>query len=101
MACVEWFGDVIDFFSYGKQKVVENTSADMVTQSFTGKELDLYVGDEVKGEDGEGRYYFGARYYDAEVGIWTSTGPVHGNDWSPFVYCHNNPNLNQQQIETA
>ena len=65
-------GAVYDYFPYGKQ-IVENTSSETnVTQTFTGKELDLFDKDVPDGEDGEGWYYFGARYYDADVGMWTS-----------------------------
>ena len=47
---------------------------------FTGKELDA---------DGMGLYYFGARYYDADVGIWTSCD-LAGQFWNPYGY-HSNP----------
>jgi len=43
-----------------------------------------------EGEDGEGWYYFGARYYDAEVGLWTSTDPAKQYH-SSYTYCGNNP----------
>ena len=34
--------------------------------------------------------YFGARYYDAEVGLWTSTDPVH-EFWNAYSYTGANP----------
>ncbi|NLD94967.1 MAG: RHS repeat-associated core domain-containing protein [Fibrobacter sp.] len=65
---------VYDYFAYGKQ-IAESTSPQQVTQTFTGKELDLFEKNAATGEDGEGLYYFGARYYDAEIGVWTSIDP--------------------------
>jgi len=34
--------------------------------------------------------YFGARYYDAEIGVWTSPDPLE-QDWNLYGYCGNNP----------
>jgi RHS repeat-associated protein len=45
--------------------------------SFTGKEFD------------EDLYYFGARYYDANLGKFTSVDPVKDNQ--PYSYVRNNP----------
>ena len=46
---------------------------------FTGKE-----------KDAMGLYYFGARYYDPEIGRFISEDPgKDGNDW--FAFCGNNP----------
>ncbi len=45
--------------------------------SFTGKELD------------EDLYYFNARYYDPNIGRFTSVDPVKDN--LPYVYVNNNP----------
>jgi RHS repeat-associated protein len=72
----EMKGSVYDYFPYGKQELVMNNPPAKITQTFTGKELDLYDGETVTGEDGEGRYYFGRRYYDADVGRWTSVDPA-------------------------
>lgn len=35
-------------------------------------------------------YYFGARYYDPETGVWLSTDPA-GQGWNAYGYCNNNP----------
>jgi len=45
--------------------------------SFTGKELDSEL------------YYFNARYYDSNIGRFTSVDPVEGNN--PYAYVENNP----------
>ncbi len=55
-------GPVFDYFPYGKQVEEEVTTDAPVTPTFTGKELDLFENDFASGEDGEGWYYFGARY---------------------------------------
>ncbi|MFC1480812.1 RHS repeat-associated core domain-containing protein [Candidatus Neomarinimicrobiota bacterium] len=47
-----------------------------------------------KAEDAEtGLYYFGARYYDAELGRWTQPDPLWAKypGWSPYNYALNNP----------
>jgi RHS repeat-associated protein len=84
-------GTTYDYFPYGKQEVVMIVADNpKITQTFTGKELDLYDGDAVNGEDGEGRYYFGKRYYDADVGRWVAVDP--GRQYIDlFNYCESNP----------
>jgi len=57
---------VYDYFPYGK-KIVEMAGGEKPeTHTFTGKELDKYDKDIPVNEDGEGYYYFPARYYDPE-----------------------------------
>lgn len=36
-------------------------------------------------------YYFGARYYDPEIGLWTSTDPA-GQFWNSYAYAGNGIN---------
>ena len=52
---------------------------------FTGKELDNDLD--------LGLYYFGARYYDAEVGRFIGVDPLAGKypGWTPYNYTLNNP----------
>ena len=82
-------GPVFDYFPYGKQKE-EVVTPEKITQTFTGKEFDLFEQDTTSGDDGEGWYYFGARYYDADVGLWTAVDPA-GEYYSPYTYVGNNP----------
>jgi RHS repeat-associated protein len=56
---------------FGQQITSENRF------SFTGKELDKDL------------YYFNARYYDSNLGKFTSVDPV--SDEHPYGYVHNNP----------
>jgi len=39
--------------------------------------------------DGLKLNYFGARYYDPEVGVWTSVDPMEQN-WNDYTFCNNN-----------
>jgi RHS repeat-associated protein len=81
---------VYDYYAYGKKVVEKSTSEDPVTQMFTGKEADRYDPDMAEGEDGEGYCYFGRRYFDAEIGLWTACDPTH-EFWSAFSYTSGNP----------
>jgi RHS repeat-associated protein len=76
-----------DYFPYGK-KIDLTTTPDHVTQTFTGKELDRYDESMGEGEDGEGWYYFGARYYDVDIGKWISTDPKK-EFYDYYRYCVN------------
>lgn len=82
-------GPVFDYFPYGKQKEVV-VAPENVTQTFTGKELDLFEKDIADGEDGEGWYYFGARFLDPDLGIWISCDPV-DEFWNSYAYGPGNP----------
>ena len=68
-----------DYRAFGEQvKLTE--SADKVTENFTGKEKD----DETE------LNYFGARYLDPMLGVWTSVDPMRQYQ-NPFIYAGNNP----------
>ena len=53
------------------------------------KEFDREGADE-NGVGGINAYYFGARMYDPETGIWFSVDPA-GQDWNSYGYCGANP----------
>ena len=57
-------------------------------EKFTTKEFDQ-DGD-VNGAVGIAMYYFGARYYDPDVGVWGSADPVE-QDWNTYGYCGGDP----------
>ena len=68
-----------DYRAFGEQ-VTLTESADKVTENFTGKEKD----DETE------LNYFGARYLDPMLGVWTSVDPMRQYQ-NPFIYAGNNP----------
>ncbi|WP_407450217.1 RHS repeat domain-containing protein [Fibrobacter sp.] len=69
-----------DYRAFGEQ-VTLTESADKVTENFTGKELD----DETELD------YFGARYLDPMLGMWTSVDPARQFS-SPYLYAGNGYN---------
>lgn len=62
------------FYSFGNRKQLL-TSSNPVREKFTGKEFDSEMG----------LSYFGARYYDADLGGWISPDPGRQFD-SPYAY---------------
>jgi len=52
-----------------------------------------YTGKPLDGELGLNLYYFGARYYMANLGRWASVDPLLGKypGWSPYAYTRCNP----------
>ncbi|WP_291151923.1 RHS repeat-associated core domain-containing protein [Flavobacterium sp. UBA7680] len=82
-------GDAYQFFlnlPFGETMAEQLPSSDYQTPyKFNGKELD----------EETGLYYYGARYYDPKVSIWYSVDPLAEKypDYSPYVYCANNPVL--------
>jgi RHS repeat-associated protein len=66
------------------------TSALNVREKFTTKEFDEEGG--TGGGDGLHLFYFGARYYDPEIGTWTSVDPMR-QYLNSYLYCSNNPVL--------
>ncbi|MEE3486172.1 MAG: RHS repeat-associated core domain-containing protein [Bacteroidales bacterium] len=69
-----------DYRSFGEQVTLAET-ADKVTENFTGKERD----DETQLD------YFGARYLDPMLGMWTSVDPMR-QFASPYLYAGNGMN---------
>ena len=69
-----------DYEPYGKLKLEVLTSDVGVTNQFTGKEFEARIG----------LYYYGARYYDPELGIWIGPDAA-GQHHSSYTYGSNNP----------
>ena len=68
-----------DYRAFGEQVSLAEPS-DKVTENFTGKERD----DETELD------YFGARYLDPMLGMWTSVDPARQYQ-NPYLYAGNNP----------
>lgn len=70
-------GAIYEYYPYGKEVMLNVTSSgtgqNILTQTFTGKEMDLFTGEYPSNQDGNGLYYFGARYYDSDIGKWLTT----------------------------
>ncbi len=69
-----------DYRSFGEQVTLAET-ADKVTENFTGKEKDVETQLD----------YFGARYLDPMLGLWTSVDPAR-QFASPYLYAGNGYN---------
>ena len=96
---VDQYGDPVgydDYYPFGKVMPgrSNNTSNPHDAYKFTGKELDQ--------ENGIDLEYFGARYYDPEIGRWLSVDPILNKkpdalvnkgylNVSPYNYAFNNP----------
>jgi RHS repeat-associated protein len=72
--------------------LTEPAKGEKVTEKFTGKEFD-----EDESGSGIGMFYFGARYYDAEVGVWASTDKMH-QFFSSYAYASNGREGNTNPI---
>lgn len=76
------------YSAYGKEYWVLQPAADGTKEKFTGKEFD---NEGAYGADpGVNLFFFGARYYDPDIGMWISTDPA-GQYPSPYSYCGGNP----------
>jgi RHS repeat-associated protein len=74
----------LEYLPFGKTQV--STGMDTVSHKFTGKELDVSTG----------LYYYGARYYDPEIGRFISADTIVPAPYDPqtlnrYAYCRNNP----------
>ncbi|MBD3343511.1 MAG: hypothetical protein GF401_00440 [Chitinivibrionales bacterium] len=78
------------FASYGKYENLEPLpgSVEEAREKFTGKEFDEEGEEIANGVSGIQAYYFGARFYDPEVGIWLSTDPQN-QFFTPYGYATN------------
>ena len=76
--------EAYEYFPYGRisRSFVGTSGTD---EKFTGKEFDNNFGERV--------YFFGARYYDADLGIWLRIDPLAHlrPGFSPYNYCQLNP----------
>ncbi|MGC1119670.1 MAG: RHS repeat-associated core domain-containing protein [Candidatus Methanofastidiosia archaeon] len=86
----------------GSTRLVTDESADIVVSTrfepfgentSPGEESYLFTGKE---QDETGLYYYGARYYDPELGRFTTRDPLAGDKTNPqslnlYGYCVNNP----------
>jgi RHS repeat-associated protein len=72
-----------DYYPFGETMRVLPGNPYQNRYKFTEKERDLETGYD----------YFGARYYDSELGRWLSVDPLADKypGWSPYNYCMNNP----------
>jgi RHS repeat-associated protein len=73
------------YMPFGEPLVDEHVSRKEMPYKFNGKEID----------EETGLYYYGARYYDAGIGVWYGVdvlGEKHPNIGG-YAYCNNNPIL--------
>ena len=88
-------------FAYGAKKQLAVNQSLKFRKEFTGKEFD---DDGASGDldNGMNLYYFGARYYDPDIIMWTSPDPM-DEFWNSYSYVGMNPiNLiDPDGLETA
>jgi RHS repeat-associated protein len=84
-------GSLVDATMYHPYGNMEEVAAgnESVRERFTGKEYDK-EGGTGNGVDGIRLDYFGARYYDPDLGIWTSPDPA-GQYTNAYLYGDNSP----------
>jgi RHS repeat-associated protein len=75
-------GEAFWYNPFGKQDSVIIAGTDRHRFTYNGKEFD--EGTELS------RYYYGARYYDPELGRFMTPDPIK-DDWTPYSYVRNNP----------
>jgi RHS repeat-associated protein len=82
--------DIFDYHPYGLQSKLMTSGFGKITETYAAKELD----EEEKRLSQEiafaGLYYFGARFYEPELGMWISPDPL-GQYQSPYTYSGNDP----------
>ncbi len=72
-----------NYYPYGETMQEYQSGTKNRKYRFTGKERD----------DETNQDYFGARYYDSELGRWNTVDPMAEKypEWSPYNYCINRP----------
>jgi RHS repeat-associated protein len=89
-------GDITDAIMYQPYGTMEEVAgiatpgADPERERFTGKEFDREG--KINGANGIELFYFGARYFDPDIGIWIGTDPV-DQFLNTYSYCGANPIL--------
>ncbi len=79
--------EAVLYAPYGKMvEELASSGEKDVREKFTGKEYD--TDGSGNGGTGIGLFYFGARYYDADVGRWVSTDPAE-QFWDLYAYAGN------------
>ena len=91
-AVIDEAGEVLqqtDYYPFGTAFALDNT--DKNKYLYGGKELQ----DEVLSGTQVGLYDFHARFYDSNIGGWSTMDPLAEKYYnvSPYVYCNNNPVL--------
>jgi len=90
-------GDITDAIMYQPYGTMEEVAgiatpgADPERERFTGKEFDREGKDSANGVSGLSAYYFGARFFDPEIGMWLTCDPSQ-QFWSPYGYTGNGIN---------
>ncbi len=93
-ATVDELGQVVGYDDYDPWGyILPGRSLATGTSTVAGAAKNKFTGKEWDDELGLKWYYFGARYYDPEVGRFLGVDPLSDaySGWSPFVYSLNNP----------
>ncbi len=80
-----YVGQITNYYAYGTFMGDVSRGTGIQTDRYTGKELDREAGLDL--------YDYGARQYDATVGLFTSMDPMceQNPNVNPYLYCHGNP----------
>jgi len=78
-------GEAIWYNPFGKQDSVIVAGTALHQFTYNGKEFDEGLNLD--------RYYYGARYYDPQIGRFLTPDPIN-DDWTPYSYVRNNPIMN-------
>ena len=88
--------DKIQYYDYGErvESVPGSINGNDLTETFTGKTFEEDGKGQKLGINGQGlgMYYFGARYYDPQLGQWISQDPAH-QFANPYGYGGNGKNV--------
>ncbi len=96
-ATVDELGQVVGYDDYDPWGyILPGRSLATGTSTVAGAAKNKFTGKEWDDELGLRWYYFGARYYDPEVGRWLAPDPLAEKfpGWSPYNYTLNNPVAN-------